>query len=259
MSQRLRDKVVLVTGASSGLGRAIASGMAAEGAYVILSDIDEEGGTLTTQDILRGGGKAEYIELDVAQPEAWGRIEQHIEQTHGRLDVLVNNAGIGMLKPFEETDFSEWRQLMSINLDGAFLGMMMAMRLMKKSSAGSIINMSSIFGLVGDGFSPAYNASKGGLTMLTKSAALYCSHRGYKIRCNSIHPGFINTRIAENAIMGVNDEDLESVQTRWLGSIPMGEPGEPEDIVGGAIFLACDESRYMNGSELVIDGGFTAQ
>lgn len=254
---RLKGKTAFVTGASSGIGAVTAELFAQEGATVILSDINEERGAEVVGRIRSAGGIAEFIRLDVTSAEDWAAAEAKIDSEHSHLDVMVNNAGLGMMKGVEDLSLDDWRRIMSVNLDSVFLGTQAAIRLMKSSDSGSIINVSSIYGLVGEAMVPAYSASKGGVRLFTKSVALYCSERGYNIRCNSIHPGFVETRINENGLMEINEDDMKNVKGRIERGIAMGKPGTAMDIANGMLFLASDESKYMTGSELTIDGGFT--
>lgn len=255
---RLQGKISLVTGASSGIGAATAAGFAREGSTVILSDIDQQRGRQVTSDICSGGGSAEFIPLDVTNPSEWAAMEAKLNTDYAGLDVIVNNAGMGMAKPFEDISLEDWRQLMSVNLDSVFMGSQMAIRLMKDRSTGSIINVSSIYGIVGEAMATAYSASKGGVRSLSKSIALYCCERGYKIRCNSMHPGFIETRIGETGVMQIDEHEGAALQERITGGISMGGLGSANDIANGMVFLASDESSYMTGTEFVIDGGYTA-
>lgn len=254
MADRLAGKVALVTGAGSGLGEATARRFAEEGARVIVTDINEEAAKGVAADI---GDAATALFQDVTDEEAWDSLMADIVDQHGQLDVVVNNAGIAITGSAEDTSLEDWRKTQAVNLDAVFLGTRAAIRAMK-SRGGSIINISSIEGMVGEPMAAAYNASKGGVRIFTKSAALHCAGQGYGIRVNSVHPGFILTPMVEAGFSTLPPEELEKMQARVLGEIPLGEMGQPLDIANGCLFLASDESRYMTGSELVIDGGFTA-
>jgi len=256
MSNRLEGKVALVTGGGSGLGEAIARRCAEEGATVVVSDINEESARRVATSISEAGGAAHALFQDVTDENAWDTVVEGIIRTHGRLDILVNNAGIALTGSVEDTTLEDWRKTQAINMEGVFLGCRAAVKVMKQSG-GSIINISSIDGMVGEPKAAAYNASKGGVRIFTKSAALHCASQGYPIRVNSVHPGFILTPLVENALATMPQEEADEFMTRVLSEIPVGTMGEPLDIANGCVFLASDESKYMTGSELVIDGGFT--
>lgn len=251
---RLSQKVALITGGASGLGRAMGRLFTKEGAKVVLTDINEENGQAAVTEIKNNGGDAHFISHDVTSEEQWESVISQTLETHGRLNIVVNSAGIGALGNAEETSYEDWRKVNSINLDGVFLGTKHGIRAIKNNQTdGSIINISSIMGLVGDANLAGYNASKGGVKLLTKSAALHCAQAGYKVRVNSIHPGYIKTPMVEGAIeSGHSDEEkLKSLH-------PVGHLGEPDDIAYGALYLASEEAKFVTGSELVIDGGYTA-
>ncbi|WP_366656746.1 glucose 1-dehydrogenase [Fodinicurvata sp. EGI_FJ10296] len=254
---RVSGKVAMVTGAALGLGRAAALMLAREGATIIASDIQVEEGKAVVKAITDEGGKAYFVEHDVATEEGWDAALSQALAMAGKLDVLVNNAGVALSGSVEETTLEDWRRLMSINLDGVFLGTKHAIAAMKTSGGGSIINLSSIEGLVGDPNLAAYNASKGGVRIFTKSAALHCGKAGYNIRVNSVHPGYIWTPMVENFLK--SQGDVEEGR-RYLNSLhPIGHIGEPDDIANAILYLASDESKFVTGSELVVDGGYTAQ
>ena len=256
---RLKNKIAYVTGAASGIGAATAIRFAAEGARVICSDIDDERSKEVLGYISQDGGEADYIHHDVANPDEWKAVEAHLLDRYGGIDIMVNNAGVGALKNIEDISFENWRKVMAVNLDSVFLGTQMAVRLMRKRGAGSIINVSSIFGIVSEAKAPAYSATKGGVRFLSKSVALHCAEQGYNIRCNTVHPGFIDTRIGESDMMELNAEQADALFSRVAANIPMGKNGAPEDIASGMVYLASDDSAYVTGTELVIDGGFAAR
>jgi 3(or 17)beta-hydroxysteroid dehydrogenase len=253
---RVKNKVALVTGAALGLGRASALMLAREGARVIVSDVLEQEGAETADAILAAGGEAMFLTHDVANDSDWRHVVTTTVKRFGGFDILVNNAGIALAGNVENTTLEDWRRLMSINLDGVFLGVKHAIEPMKKKG-GSIINLSSIEGLIGDPNLAAYDASKGGVRLLTKSAALHCARAGYNIRVNSIHPGYIWTPMVENYVNAQADPVKAKQDIAALH--PVGHLGEPNDIAYGVIYLASEESKFVTGAELVIDGGYTAQ
>jgi NAD(P)-dependent dehydrogenase (short-subunit alcohol dehydrogenase family) len=258
MSGRVAGKIVLVTGAASGIGLASADACAREGAVVIITDVNSKEGEAQAQRLAADGLKAEFLQQDAASEADWRRVVDGILAQHGRLDVLVNNAGIAVIAPIEQETLEGWRRTQAVNMDGVFLGTREAIRAMKDGS-GSIVNISSIEGLVGDPLVPAYNASKGGVRILTKSVALYCAQQGYRIRVNSVHPGYVATPLVANAIGALPPDQAAALHQDLLGRIPMGRLGEPREIANVVLFLASDESSYMTGSELVVDGGYTAR
>lgn len=254
---RLQGKSAIITGGAVGIGRACALKFAEEGAAVTVTDVDAGKGALVVEEIRRHGGNAIFFQQDVADEAGWDQVMRTVTERYNRLDVLVNNAGVALAKDVEHTTLEEWRRLMSINLDGVFLGTKHAIRAMKANRNGSIVNLSSIEGLIGDPGLAAYNASKGGVRLLTKSAALYCAKAGYNIRVNSVHPGYIWTPMVENYLKAQGDV---AEGRKMLDSLhPIGHVGEPDDIAYGVLYLASDESKFVTGTELVIDGGYTAQ
>jgi NAD(P)-dependent dehydrogenase (short-subunit alcohol dehydrogenase family) len=251
---RVLGKVGIVTGAGGAIGRAIALLLAKEGAKVTISETDEVRGKRVAEEIGRGGGDALFVKHDVTREADWEKVMRTTLDRFGKLDILVNNAGVMVWKNIENTSLEEWRWLMGVNLEGVFLGTRYAIGAMKKSGGGSIINISSVAGLVGTLDTSAYHASKGGVRIFTKAAALECSKAGYdyNIRVNSVHPGVIKTPMVEELF-----EDEEKMKTA-LSWHPIGRFGEPEDIAYGVLYLASDESKFVTGAELVIDGGWTA-
>ena len=251
MSSRLKNKVAIITGAAKGQGEFEARLFASEGATVVLCDIDVEACGKTAEEISSSGGSAVSMTLDVTSESNWiGVIEQTVE-FFGKLDILVNNAGIYSRVPIENASVEEFDHILEVNLRGVFLGTKHAIPAMRTSGGGSIINISSTAGIVGNVGSGAYGASKGGVRSFTKYTAI--QHASEGIRANSVHPGPIDTdMISENLSTA---EGRKSTESR----IPMGRVGSIEDVAMGVLFLATDESSYMTGSELVIDGGMTAQ
>ncbi|GMN11051.1 glucose 1-dehydrogenase [Croceitalea sp. MTPC9] len=255
---RVKNKVAIVTGGASGLGKSSAILLAREGAKIVVTDIDEENGNQVVQQIKYNGGEAIYIEQDVSKENQWEMVIETTLKKFGKLHVVANAAGIGLGGTVEEVSLEDWKNLLDINLNGTFLGTQYGIKGMKETGeGGSIINFSSIEGLIGDPNLPAYNASKGGVTIFTKSAALHCAKQGYKIRVNSIHPAYIWTPMVENFLKSQGDVEEGKKQLESLH--PVGHLGEPDDIGYGVVYLASDESKFMTGSELVIDGGYTAQ
>jgi NAD(P)-dependent dehydrogenase (short-subunit alcohol dehydrogenase family) len=253
----MHGKSAIVTGGGAGIGRACALKLAEEGAVVAVTDVSEASGALLVEQIRRGGGDAIFVKHDAADEAGWRLVIRTVLDRYKRVDVVVNNAGVALAKDVEHTTLEEWRWLMSINLDGVFLGTKHGIEAMKEHRSGSIINLSSIEGLIGDPTLAAYNASKGGVRLLTKSAALYCAKAGYNIRVNSVHPGYIWTPMVESFLKSQGDvahgrKNLDSMH-------PIGHIGEPDDVAYGVLYLASDESKFVTGTELVIDGGYTAQ
>jgi NAD(P)-dependent dehydrogenase (short-subunit alcohol dehydrogenase family) len=261
MPGRVQDKVALITGAASGIGAATARLLAREGARLALADLDAARGEAVAAAIRAGGAEALFLEHDVTDEAAWERVIAATLARFGRLDVLVNNAGIGgPARPPDEQGLEDWRRVMAVNLDGVFLGTKHAIRAMKRNRpkpGGSIVNLSSILGLVGGTRSGAYTASKGGVRLYTKSAALACAREGNGVRVNSVHPGYIWTPLVEHAFAQL--EDPEEMRRKTEALHPIGRLGEPEDIAYGILYLASDEAKFVTGAELVIDGGYTAQ
>ena len=254
---RVANKVALITGGAMGIGRACAELLAREGAAVVVTDRDAANGRAVVDAIRAATGRALFVEHDVSREAEWVRAVEEARTAFGRLDILVNNAGVGRSGDVEHTTLEQWRDLMAINLDGVFLGIKHAIAPMRAAGGGSIINLSSIEGLVGDPTLAAYNASKGGVRLLTKSAALYCAKSGTRIRVNSVHPGYIATPMVQHALDA--SEHPDEMRRALERLHPVGHLGEPMDIAYGVLYLASDESKFVTGSELVIDGGYTAQ
>jgi NAD(P)-dependent dehydrogenase (short-subunit alcohol dehydrogenase family) len=239
---RLKGKIVLLTGAAGAIGSAIAGAIEVEGGGVVTSD-------------LPGRGRVTHA-LDVTAEADWVRVIAAIEQTHGRLDGLVNAAGIVAVGSVEDTDFATWRRVMAINLDGTFLGCKYALPLMRKSG-GSIVNISSVSGLVGGHNLAAYNASKGGVRLLTKSVALHGARLKPPVRCNSVHPAFIEGPLVDGLIAQVRDPP--SARERMAAMVPLGRFGTPAEVADLCVYLLADESAFVTGAEFALDGGLTAQ
>lgn len=253
---RVQGKVALVTGAGMGLGRATSLLLASEGAKVAVTDIEEELARRTAEEIEEAGGEALFRRHDVSDPDDWAAAVAAVEGRFGRLDVLVNNAGIAIAKTVEDTTLAEWRRTMAINLDGVFFGCQAGIGSMKKTGGGSIVNLSSIDGIIGEADLAAYCASKGGVRTLTKAVAVHCAEQRYGIRCNSIHPGYIWTPQTENYLRDLGR--LEEERAKALSRHPIGFLGEPNDIAYMVLYLASDESKFVTGAEMVVDGGYLA-
>ena len=254
MNGRLKCKVSLITGAASGIGLRTAERFAEEGASVVLADKSEEGlaAALTSVRAI-GGGEHRSIVLDVTLEEAWIRAVQQIDGAFGHLDVLVNNAGYGRFQTIAETTFADWHAILAVNLDSVFLGTKYCLPLLARGGKGSIVNISSIRGLVAGIGTGAYGASKGGVRLFTKSTALECAAAGNGVRANSVHPGQVETPLLTAAMAG------SERRRAAVDLIPMRRMGQPTEIADAIVFLASDASGFMTGSEMVIDGGFTAQ
>lgn len=256
---RLENKIALITGAARGIGKAIAELFSAEGAQVILSDIND----ILGQDVAdKIGACSKYIHLDVSKESDWEFVSTFIEKEYGRLDVIVNNAGItGFLETQgphdpENLDLESWHHVHRTNLDGVALGCKYGIRLMRHSKHASIINISSRSGIVGIPGAAAYASSKAAVRNHTKSVALYCAEQAYPIRCNSIHPGAILTPMWD-AMLGEGAQREATIKD-IAAEVPLGIMGAPEDVAYGALYLASDESKYVTGIELNIDGGILA-
>jgi 3(or 17)beta-hydroxysteroid dehydrogenase len=243
---RVADKVALVTGAASGIGLAIAQLFAEQGARVVLTDIDA---TAVSTKVLALPRANEHLGQahDVSREEDWERVLDLTITKFGRIDILVNNAGIAAEGAIEDVTLEAWRRVMSVNLDGTFLGCKHAVRRMKQHG-GAIVNVSSVGALKASLTGPAYGASKAGVWNLTRTVALSCARNGYNIRCNSLHPGLTHTPMMDRASPEMID--------RLKAGIPMGRLAEPTDIAQAALYLASDESRYTTGTSLVVDGGY---
>jgi NAD(P)-dependent dehydrogenase (short-subunit alcohol dehydrogenase family) len=253
---RVTGKVGLVTGAAVGIGKATAELLAREGAKVVLSDVKEEEGEAAAEGIRTKGGEAIFLRQDVSLETDWQEAIGLVLKSFGHLDIVVNNAGVANGGSVEKVTLEHWRRLMAVNLDGVFLGTKHAIIAMK-GRGGSIINLSSIEGMIADPDLAAYNASKGGVRLLTKSAALHCARSKYNIRVNSVHPGFTWTPMVSGYALRTGQPEV--ARQRLIDLHPIGRLGEPDDIAYGILYLASDESKFMTGSELVIDGGYTAQ
>jgi len=259
MDFSLTGKVALVTGGARGLGLAFATAMVESGAAVVLADVLEDEGKAAAASLAEAGHSASFLKLDVSSEEAWVGAIDAVRQDHGRLDILVNNAGIGGGGTVLDTTLEDWNRTIAINLTGVFLGCKHGIALIAESGGGSVINISSIFGQVSDWLTFGYSASKGGVRSLTKSAALMCAEVKNNVRVNSVHPGFVHTPMVENAVAEIRPEIGDPYMQRTVGLTPLGRIGVPQDLAGAIVFLASDASQFMTGSEITVDGGFTAR
>ena len=265
----LNGRVAFVTGAASGIGRASAIALAAEGAIVFVTDIDAPGGRETAAMIAAAGGQGTFRGQDVIEEPRWAELIKRVMELYGRLDILVNNAGIGTSGLITDVTLEQWNRQMEINVTSCFLGIKHALPAMRTPRpdghiGGSVINISSVAGLGGSAGMSAYCASKGAVRLLSKAVAMECAAMKDGIRCNSVHPGIIDTPIwqkldTSGALLAAVTPGANAIDVDLIGAgAPVGHAGRPEDIAAGVVFLASDASRYMTGAELVIDGGWTA-
>lgn len=253
---RLAGKVAIVTGAGLGLGRAAALRMAEEGASIAVLDVLDDAGAEVVDVIIKAGGAACYWHCDVGAEREVAAVIEAAAERFGRIDILVNNAGVaGVNKPTHEVTEAEWDWVQRINVKGVFFCTKHVVPHLRRAGGGSIINLSSIYGLVGGADVPPYHASKGAVRLMSKTDAL--TYAPDRIRVNSIHPGFIVTPMVEHHLETMEDKDSARLQVAALH--PLGHMGEPDDIAWGVVYLASDESKFVTGSELVIDGGYTAR
>ena len=251
---RLEGKTALVTGAASGIGLQTSIRLAEEGALVMMTDINHEEGLQQAEKL---GANATFLKLDITEEEEWISVLDETVKRFGRLDILVNSAGMVLIADVEQITLEDWRKVHAVNLDGTFLGCKHGVRVMKEFGAGSIINLSSVSGMIGGFNLAAYNSSKGAVRMLTKSVALHCARAGYGIRCNSIHPTFIETPMLESMIL--DSPDPEKARQKFVRQVPLRRIGKPNDVANMIVYLASDESTFVTGTEMVIDGGVIAQ
>ncbi len=250
MAGRLQGKVALITGAASGIGRACVALFHAEGAKVAAADVNEKG--------LAELGDADLkLKLDVTDEARWKAVVDEVVAKLGRLDILVNSAGIGVKGNIEDSTLADWRKVNAVNVEGTFLGCREAVRAMKGEGGGSIVNLSSVAGIIGDANTLAYCASKGAVRLLTKSAALHCGRRGYNIRINSVHPSFADTAMVQELIASTRNPD--KTREGLSRASALGRLGKAEEVANAILYLASDESSFTTGAEIVVDGGLTAQ
>ena len=250
MSERLKNKVGLITGAAQGLGKEMAKIMISQGATIVITDINEKSLVETAEEL-----SCKHMVMDVTKEDQWKNVISSIEKDIGSLNILVNNAGIGGGGDVESTDLESWHLVHSVNLDSVFLGCKFSLPLMRKSGNGSIINISSMSGIVASHNMSAYNSSKAAVRHLSKSIALHCAKSTNLVRCNSIHPVFTRTAMVQSMIDAAPERNIEE---KLVQQIPLRKLAEPIDIANAALFLASDESSFITGTELVVDGGLSA-
>lgn len=248
---KMHNKVVIVTGGGLGMGRAHARVFAREGAQVVLTDINETAGQATVDEINRSGGQATFFRHDVASAKDWQQVVAQCIARFGKVDVLVNNAGIALFKALDETTDEEWDHVLNINAKGVFLGCKHVLPGMQKAGSGAIVNISSVAGIVGSARGAAYVASKGAVRLLTKAAAV--DYAKYNIRVNSIHPGVIKTEMTKDLLAS------PEIANAFLSLSILGRAAEAEEVSAAVLFLASDDASFMTGTEMVVDGGYTAQ
>lgn len=248
--KRVQDKVILVTGGAMGMGQSHSELLASQGAWVFVADVNQTQGQSTVDGIRKNGGKADFLKLDVTQEADWNAAVNQIVERAGRLDVLVNNAGILILKPVQDTSNQEWDRIFDVNVRSVFIGTRAAIPVMQKQGGGTIVNVSSIYGLVGAPGASAYEASKGAVRLFTKSCAVDLAP--FNIRVNSVHPGVIETKMTKALL------DDPAVRPLLLGPTLLKRPAQPIEVSQAVLFLASDESSFVHGAELVVDGGYTA-
>ncbi len=246
----VKGKSVIVTGAGGGLGSVMAQLLCKNGAFILILDLDEDKGSAVSEGIKAKGGSAWFRKADVTSEDDWKNAVEFMVKTTGRVDVLVNNAGINIRKPIEQMDLAEWCQVMKVNTGSVFLGCKAVIPVMRTQGGGSIINISSVCGLIGHQYTPeAYTASKGAVTMLTKSVASRYAKDG--IRCNSVHPSTVDTPL----VQALFKDPVRKAER--LGEVPLGRLATAEDVANAVLFLASDEAAFINGAALPVDGGVT--
>jgi NAD(P)-dependent dehydrogenase (short-subunit alcohol dehydrogenase family) len=253
---RVEDKIALITGAAQGLGAETARLLVAEGASVVLTDINVDGARQTADEInAQDADKAVAFEQDVSSESGWQQTIEATRERFGGLNILVNNAGIGSIASVEDESLETWQRVHDVDLNSVFLGCKYGIPLMVESGGGSIVNVSSISGIIAGHNLAAYNSAKAAVRHLSKSVALHCAHERNNIRCNSVHPAFIDTPILDGLVGG---PDRDAALEKLGRQIPLGKVGRPEDVAFAVLYLASDESQFVTGSEIRIDGGISA-
>jgi 3(or 17)beta-hydroxysteroid dehydrogenase len=263
----LDGRTALISGAGRGIGAATALRLAKEGARVIVSDILEDVGQRTTREIKATGAKAVFVRLDVTKEVDWNAACETAKAQFGELDILVNNAGVVLPRSMEETTLDEWRRQQSVNVEGVFLGTRICTPLLRVGGnrwpgGAAIVNVSSVAGLTGSPRVPAYSATKGAVSLFTKSTALEYGQKRYPIRVNSVHPGVIDTEMGQTVVNLLKERmatDEEKARAMLISAHPIGRMGKPEEVAAAIVFLCSDEASFFTGSELIVDGGYTAQ
>lgn len=253
----MKNKVCVITGGAKGLGLATAEVLLAAGAKVMITDVDAAGGEAEVARLSKAGAQIRFMRHDVTNPNEWSAVLDATEAAWGAISVLVNNAGVAQIFDVERASYEHWKRTLAVNLDGVFLGTQAAIERMKKLG-GSIINIASIEGMIGEQLVPAYNASKGGVRIFTKSAAIHCARSGYPIRINSVCPGFAETQMVSGALAALEPEQAQQFAAVTLQRIPMGRFAKPSEIAAVVLFLASDDASYVTGADFVVDGGMTA-
>ena len=254
---RVDGKVCLITGGARGLGLAAAQCLLDAGAKVVITDLDVAEGQAAVRKLDPSGERVMFARHDVTSESDWAGVLDMAEQHFGAIDVLVNNAGIALLGTIETLSFADWRKTQAVNLDAVFLGTQQGIARMKQRG-GAIINVASIEGLLGEPIIVAYNASKAGVRLLTRAAAIHCAREGYPVRINALCPGFAETQLVAGAMGTLSPEEAEAFVGKTLARIPMGRFAQPAKIARAVVFLASDDASYMTGSDMVVDGGMTA-
>jgi NAD(P)-dependent dehydrogenase (short-subunit alcohol dehydrogenase family) len=262
----LEGRTALVTGGAGGIGSAICRRLAADGAFVVVADLEGTQAVRVASEIADSSCGAMGVALDITSQEQWRATISKVARERGGLDVLVNNAGGANIRPLEALSVEDWMRDIDVNLNGAFLGIREALDVMRESAArapsgGAIINIASVSALIGSPGMPAYSAGKGGLRLFTKAIAVDFARRGYRIRVNSVYPGLIDTPLTKplfESRMKSETEEIADIRARILERYPIGRIGKPDEIASVVSFLAGDDSSYMVGAELVVDGGLTA-
>jgi len=252
---RVQDRVALITGGARGLGYAAAEALIAEGALVMITDL--KAGDVEAAVAQLGPSAAGRVQ-DVTERASWPRVFDAVLARFGRVDIVVNNAGVANLASIEQISDADWARTIDVNLNAVYLGTQAAVERMKHSGGGSIVNIASIEGLVGEAALPAYNASKGAVRLLSKSTAIHCARSGYGIRVNSVCPGFAETQMVSGALAALEPEQAQQFAAVTLQRIPMGRFAKPSEIAAVVLFLASDDASYVTGADFVVDGGMTA-